>query len=105
MTPNLDQILSVIRWLLSVGGPLGALLIARGQTPEQVTAVSTAVLALVGALPPIISFVWGMFAHTDSAKLAAVEAMPAVTKITVTPTAPDAVAQAAADPSRPKVST
>ena len=127
MSPNIDQILSVVRWLLSVGGPLGALLIARGMPVGEVTALQGSIIALVGALPPIVSFVWGMFAHTDSAKivaaaaispeaktiafagvsdstkLAAVAAMPDVEKIVVQAQAKDGVGTALADPAQTKV--
>ena len=39
MNPNLNQILSIVRWLLSVGGPLGAYLVSRGVPADQVTAL------------------------------------------------------------------
>ena len=62
--------------------------------------------AIGTAVAGIVVGVWSQLTKTDSAKLAAVEAMPSVTKITVAPaSAAPAVAQAAADPSRPKVST
>lgn len=53
----------------------------------------------------IVPYVWGALAHTDSAKLAAVEALPDVRKVVVTASATDGVQEAAADPSRPKVVT
>ena len=105
MTPNTAQIMSILRWALSAGGPLCALLLARGQTPEQVTIFSTSLLTLVGALPPIISFVWGMFAHTDKAAIQTVAAMPDVAKIVATPGASDGVAAALKDPTMTKVVT
>ena len=103
MNPNLDQLMSIFRWLLSVGGPVSSLLIARGIPPEQVTSVTTGLLTILGAAPPIISFIWGMFAHTDKAKLQAVEAMPDVKKIVAVPNAADGVGEALNDPSRSKV--
>lgn len=48
---------------------------------------------------------WSATKNTDSAKLAAVEAMPDVKKIVVFPNAEIPVAAAVADPSRPKVTT
>jgi hypothetical protein len=100
---NQDQVLSLLRLLLGVSGPIGALLVARGMPAEQVTALSTAIIAICGALPTIVSAVWGMFAHSDSAKIAAVTAMPGIAQILVKPTAGDGAATAAADPAQPKV--
>ena len=58
------------------------------------------------AVAGMVVGVWSQLTKTDSAKLAAVEAMPSVTKITVVPVAAaPTVAAIAADPSRPKVST
>ena len=103
MNPNLDQVLSIIRWLLSVGGPVGAYLVSRKIPADQVSALQTAVVTVIGALPPIASFIWGLVAHTDTAKLKSVEAMPNVAKIVAKPGATDGVAAALADPARPKV--
>ena len=105
MTPNIDQVLMILRVLLSVGGPVGALLVARGMTADQVTALSTSVLAIVGALPPIISLVWGMFAHTEAAKVAAVNALPKdqVIGVVVAKTASDGVLAAAQNPAMTNV--
>ena len=100
---NLDQLMSIFRWLLSVGGPVSSLLIARGMSAGDATNLTTAALTLVGALPPIISFIWGLAAHTDTAKLKAVEAMPDVKNIVAVANAGDGVGAALADPSRPKV--
>lgn len=103
MNPNTDQIMSIVRWLLSVGGPVSSLLIARGMPAEKVSGLTTAILTVVGAMPPIISFFWGLFAHTDKAKLQAVQAMPDVAKIVAVPNAGDGVGKALADPAMPKV--
>jgi hypothetical protein len=108
---NIDQILSLIRWFLSVGGPVTAILLSRGMTHEQIDALQTAVLAIVGSLPPLISVVWSMFSHTENAKLKSVEAMPEVKNITIEmpskmetiTTAQTAGISAAIDPERPKV--
>jgi|ERR1039458_962166 hypothetical protein len=102
---NLDQLMMVLRWTLSAGGPLAALLIARGQTPDQVTALSTSVLAVVGALPPVVAFVWGLFAHTNAAKVAAVNNMPKgqVLGVVVATTASDGVLAASQNPAMSKV--
>ena len=67
------------------------------------TGTQTQIAALVAT---IVVGIWSQLVKTDSAKLAAVEAMPSVSKITVVPVASSAaVAAVAADPSRPKVST
>ena len=106
MNPNVDQLFSIARWLLSVGGPVSSLLIARGIPADKVSSLNTALLTVLGALPPIASFIWGLWAHTDNSKLKAVEAMPDVSKIIVNTAAPpNGAMAAAADPSRPKVTT
>lgn len=98
MKPNLDQVLSLVRAVLSI---LGTMIVAHGTFGinagvwEQIT----------GVVLMVAPMVWGMYAHTDSAKLASVEAMPEVTKIVVKTTATDGVATAAEDPNRPKVVT
>jgi hypothetical protein len=105
MSMNIDQILSVLRVLLSVGGPVGALLVARGMSPDQVTDLSTALLTIIGAAPPLVAAVWGAFAHTNAAKVAAVQAMPKnqILGVVVAPTASDGVLAAANDPAMTKV--
>lgn len=99
--PNQDQVLSLVRSILAI---VGTMLATKGVvSSSDWTTYSGAILVFV----PIV---WSMFAHTDSAKLKAVEAMPDVKNIVVvngkletpTPAASAAVA-AAADPSRPKV--
>lgn len=57
------------------------------------------------AISGIVVGIWSQLTKTDSAKIAAVEALPDVTKIVVAPTSANGVAAAAADPSRPKVTT
>ena len=102
---NLDQVLSLLRVLLSVGGPVGALLIARGMSAEQVTVLSTSIITICGALPPVVAAVWGALAHTDAAKVAAVNALPKdqVVGVVIAPTATDGVLAAAQNPAMPKV--
>lgn len=94
MMPNLDQAWSALRTVLAavVGWAAGRHLIGD----------DTAALLLTVA-PIAVPLVWGMLAHTDAAKAAAVEAMPGV-KIVVSPAlAPSALVEAAADPERPKI--
>jgi hypothetical protein len=101
---NLDQALSIVRWLLSLGGPLGAWLVAHGMSADQVNALSSALIALVGALPPLVSIIWSLARHSDAGKLKAASAMPEVKSIVVRPVAADSAAGAlASDTSEPKI--
>ena len=121
MKPNIDQLLSLVRAILQI---VGTVLVTKSiVTTTDWTTYSGAILM---ALP----IVWGLYAHTDTAKieaaaaipsgagkdaafagvsdtakLKAVEAMPEVTQINVKRSATDGVAAAAADPDRPKVVT
>lgn len=93
---NQDQILGIVRNAVALLGGIG---IGRGWlTAEQVTLLGSIAAA-------IVPFVWTLFVHTDSAKIAAVTAMPDVGQIRPAPNAaPDsAVSLAALDPNQPKV--
>ncbi len=96
MTPNTDQLMSLLRTLLQIAGTAivahGTLGI-NGAMWEQIS----------GGVLMLAPVVWSMLVHTDAAKIAAVEAMPDITKITVKASATDGIADAANDPSRPKV--
>lgn len=94
---NQDQALSALRWLVT---GIGGYAVGRGWiTADQVTYI-------LGALAALVPLVWSFLSHTDSAKIAAVTAMPEVKQVVVTPTAPDtAAAQAAASSAQPKVTT
>ncbi len=96
MTPNSDQLLSLLRTLLQIAGTAivahGTLGI-NGAMWEQIS----------GGILMLAPIVWSMFAHTDSAKIAAVAAMPDVEKIVVQPKATDGVGAALADPAQTKV--
>lgn len=98
MMPNLDQAWSALRTILAavVGWAAGRHLIGD----------DTAALLLTIA-PIAVPLVWGMLAHTDAAKISAVEALPDVKSIIVAPSAPleSAAIDAATDPARPKVKT
>jgi hypothetical protein len=100
---NYEQMLSLLRLLLGIGGPVGALLVARGMTQDQVTALSTSLLTIAAALPPIISFGLSLVRHSDAGEIKAVTAMPAVSAIVVKANATDGVAAAVADSAQPKV--
>jgi hypothetical protein len=92
---NLDQLLGILRVVVPVGT---GLLVSQGVIPAGTAAdVTTAVLGVGAAL-------WSYFAHTDSAKIAAVAALPDVKKI-VTAAFPvnPAVKAAAEDSAQTKV--
>lgn len=73
--PNQDQVLSALRWLLTVAGGYAA---QRGYLDnEQVLSITGAVLALA-------TVAWGLFAHSKQQKLASVAAMPNVATIVTT---------------------
>lgn len=90
---NQDQFMSLIRTGLGVAAGFAIAHGVSDQTWQLIAGIITAVAPLL----------WGYFAHTDSAKLAAVEALPDVKNIVVKSTATDGVAEAARDADRPKV--
>jgi len=92
---NLDQFLGILRVVLPVVLPI---LTAKGIVPVGATAdISSAIVALGAAG-------WSWIAHTDSAKIAAVTALPDVKKIvTVSVPINPAVAAAASDATQTKV--
>lgn len=92
---NQDQFLGMLRSLIAVGGGIA---VAHGTLNDsQVTQIG-------GIAASLVPFVWSFFAHTDSAKIAAVTALPDVKKIVTTPVPSNsAVAAAANDPSQTKV--
>jgi hypothetical protein len=95
MNPNQEQFLS---WLRSTMSGVGYLLTAYG-----VSGADAWWPTVSGIMLAVVPYVWGYFAHTDSAKLAAVEAIPAVNKIVVSSGAPRDVKAVVADADRPKV--
>lgn len=91
---NQDQILSLVRQIVALGGGIA---IGRGWlTADQLTLITGIVTALV-------PLVWGVYAHTNSSKMASVESMPDVKNIVIEAGANGSVGAAAHDPSRPKV--
>lgn len=93
MSPNSDQFMMLIRWALSIAAGFA---VGHGVSDSTWQLISGIVIAVAPLL-------WGYFVHTDSAKLAAVEALPDVKSIIVKPSATDGVAAAVKDVSRPKV--
>lgn len=102
MTPNNAQILSAVRWLLTVGGTY---LVARGMSQDMVDDLSTWIILGFAIVPPFAAFVWGLFVHTDAAKLAAVDALPKdqIVGVVVAPTATNGIRAAATNPALTKV--
>ena len=86
---NSDQLMSLLRTVLQIAGTA---LVAHGTLGitgamwEQIS----------GAVVMIAPVIWGIYAHTDAAKIASVASMPDVAQITVKSTAIDGAAQAAA---------
>lgn len=91
---NQDQFMS---WFRTTLGGVATLAVEHGIVNGQ---TATAITGVVVGLVPLL---WGYFVHTDSGKLAAVEALPGVEKIITGPDATDGVAAATADRDRPKV--
>ena len=95
---NIAQFLSLLRTILQI---IGTGLVSHGTLGingamwEQIS----------GAVVMIAAIIWSQFAHTDTAQLKAVEAMPDVKKIVAVTNAGDGVGTALADPARPKVVT
>jgi len=92
--PNQAQIESIVRWLLTTGGPLAGYLVSQGATQSQINNLLTVALVVV---PPAISFVWGLLRKTDKQVVAAAGALPGV-HVAVDPTAPAGAMAAALDP-------
>lgn len=93
---NQDQFLGMLKVIVP---SVLTYIVGKGWIPAGSAADIGAGIIAVGAAT------WSYFSHTDSAKIAAVTAMPDVAKIIVAPTAPpaSAAASAAADSSQPKV--
>ena len=96
MTFNQSQVLGILR---AVVPPLVAYLVGRGWVSESAAG------EIGAAIVTLLTAAWSVATHTDSNKLAEVEAMPAVKKIVVDSSAPsgEAAGEAALDRSRPKV--
>lgn len=93
---NKEQMLSLLRTALKIGGTL---ITGHGY------ATSSGWEQLSGGIVMIAPVIWDMFAHTDAAAVAVVEANPDVKKIVIAPTASPAMKDVALDPARPKVAT
>jgi len=100
--PNQDQLLSVLRTLIGFGSGIA---VGKGLvTVDQATMIGDATLTTIGGAATLVPLIWGLFAHTTSAKIAAVTALPDVKKIvTVSVPINPAVAAAASDATQTKV--
>lgn len=96
MTPNSEQIKSVLQMLLGTGGPLAALIMSYGVPADR---LSLWVNLAVAVLPPLIAGVWAIIDNTHKNTIAAAAAIPGVSKVTIASGAKDGAAAAAADPS------
>lgn len=73
---NQDQVLSTVRTILTIVGPL---LVTKGLVSSSgLDDWTNNIIALVGALMPFGSWIWGLFAHTETAKIASVNAIEGV---------------------------
>lgn len=73
--PNKEQILSILRNLLSLGA---GYFIAKGTiTVEQAATITNEIMVAAPAVIGIAVFVWGLRAHTNTAKVESVASMPA----------------------------
>lgn len=73
--PNKEQILSILRNLLSLGA---GYFIAKGTiTVEQAATITNEIMVAAPAVIGIGVFIWGLRAHTDKSKVEAVASMPA----------------------------
>jgi hypothetical protein len=87
-------------------GAASLLAIAIGKWPGLGAYLDPATQAALGVVVSGAAVgVWSQLTKTDTAKLAAVAALPDVTKIIVKTTSTDGVAAAAADPAQPKITT
>jgi len=79
-----DQIASAVRWLLTaLSAMLSGFLISKGFATTASAAALTAFI--LGLVPSIAAFLWGLWAHTKSSTIAAASALPEVHSIVTTP--------------------
>lgn len=99
MTPNQEQLMSLLRTALQM---IGTYVVARGILGADGANLWQLISGLILMVAPTV---WAMFAHTDTALIKSVTAMPDVKQIVVAADATDGAAKAAADPNQPKVVT
>lgn len=96
MTPNKDQIISLLSTVLKIAG-----VIIVGHGTFGVTGAMWEQIS--GGVIMIAPIVFDMFHHTDANTIATVAAMPDVEKIVVQPNATDGAGAALKDPTQTKV--
>ena len=93
---NNAQLLSLLRTILQI---IGTFVIAHGSM-----GINAAMWEQIsGAVIVVAPTIWGLFSHSDAAKIAAVAAMPGATIQVNTAIASTTLAQAAADPTQTNV--
>ena len=91
---NQEQVLSAVRWLLTVSGPS---IIATGW-------VSGSMWENIAAMAPsLVGLLWGLFVHTDANAVKTAKALTGGVPIAIGPSAPASVQALAADRSEPLV--
>lgn len=74
---NQDQVMGAVRAVLSA---IGGYAVGRGAiTTDQLTLIG-------GVMTSLVPLIWSLFAHTDKAKVAAAQAVPAATVTVSDPT-------------------
>jgi hypothetical protein len=78
-----DQIASAVRWAITAAsGVVSGYLISKGWASTGSAAALTTFL--IGLVPSIATFIWGLWAHSTSSTIAAASALPEVHKIVTT---------------------
>lgn len=92
---NQEQIKSMLQLALGSGGPLVALLLSYGLPQDKLNLWINVVVAFG---PPIVAGIWAIFDRKHKNQIAAVASIPGVESVTISPSATDGAAAAAADP-------
>lgn len=73
---NSDQVMMTIRTVLTIVGPL---LVTKGLVSSTgLDDWTNNMIALAGAALPVATWIWGLFAHSATGKIASVNATPGV---------------------------
>jgi hypothetical protein len=89
---NTDQIQMVVRTILTIAG---SMLVSKGIiSANDLTTLTTLSLAFVGGAFALGSFAWSLYAHSQNAKIASVNAIPGVMVTTTTSPAKTLVTEA-----------
>ena len=87
VTPNQEQVKSLIRWFVATfGGMIAGWFAAKGWfTVDQVLTVLNSPVVL-GAASSIIVAIWGLFVHTQANTVSAANSIPSVAGVITMPT-------------------